>query len=68
MPMKNSMKMHRAICNITQEDLAARVGVTRQAIIAIEHGKYVPSAVLAMKIAREFNKSVEEVFSLEETD
>lgn len=68
MPMKNSMKMHRAICNITQEDLAARVGVTRQAIIAIEHGKYVPSAVLAMKIAREFNKPVEEVFSLEETD
>ncbi len=66
--MKNSMKMHRAICNITQEDLAARVGVTRQAIIAIEHGKYVPSAVLAMKIAREFNKPVEEVFSLEETD
>lgn len=66
--MKNSMKMHRAICNITQEDLAARVGVTRQAIIAIEHGKYVPSAVLAMKIAREFNKPVEEVFSLEESD
>ncbi|MCQ2275243.1 MAG: helix-turn-helix transcriptional regulator [Bacteroidales bacterium] len=66
--MKNSMKMHRAICNITQEDLAARVGVTRQAIIAIEHGKYVPSAVLAMKIAREFNKPFEEVFSLEETD
>lgn len=60
--------MHRAICNITQEDLASRVGVTRQAIIAIEHGKYVPSAVLAMKIAREFNKPVEEVFSLEETD
>lgn len=66
--MKNSMKMYRAICGITQEDLATRIGVTRQAIIAIEHGKYVPSAVLALKIAREFNKPVEEVFSLEETD
>lgn len=60
--------MYRAICGITQEDLATRIGVTRQAVIAIEHGKYVPSAVLAMKIAREFGKPVEEVFSLEETD
>lgn len=59
--MKNSMKIHRAICGITQEDLASRIAVTRQAIIAIEHGKYVPSAVLALKIAREFGKPVEEV-------
>lgn len=59
--MKNSMKIHRALCNLPQEDLAARIGVPRQSIIAIEHGKYVPSAVLAMKIAREFGKPVEGV-------
>lgn len=66
--MKNNMRVERAIVDISQEELARRVGVTRQAIYAIEHGKYVPSAVLAMKIARVFGKKVEDVFSLEESD
>ncbi len=50
---------------MTQEQLAEKVGVTRQTIIALEAGKYVPSLLLAMRIARAFGKSVEEVFILE---
>lgn len=50
---------------MTQQALAERVGVTRQTIIAIEQGNYTPSLTLAMKIARTFNKTVEEVFKLE---
>ncbi|MBN1322293.1 MAG: helix-turn-helix transcriptional regulator [Thermoleophilia bacterium] len=50
---------------MTQEELAQRVGVTRQTIIALEARRYVPSLVLAMRIARVFGKSVEEVFILE---
>jgi len=49
---------------ITQQDLADRVGVTRQTIIAIEQGNYTPSLTLAMKIARTFGKQVEEIFQL----
>jgi putative transcriptional regulator len=48
---------------MTQETLAQKTGVTRQTIIALEAGKYVPSLALAMKIARVFGKSVDEVFS-----
>ncbi len=66
--MKNNIRVERAILNITQEELAQRVGVTRQAIHAVEHGKYIPSAVLAMKIAHVFGKPVEKVFSLEDND
>lgn len=66
--MKNNMRVERAILNISQEELARRVGVTRQAIYAIEHGKYIPSAVLAMKIARVFGKRVEDVFQLDDND
>ncbi len=50
---------------LTQQQLAERVGVTRQTIIAIESGKYQPSLPLAFKLARAFGKTVEEVFSLE---
>lgn len=64
--MKNNLKVQRAILDITQEELAQRVGVTRQAINAIERGKYVPSTVLALKMARIFGKPVEEIFTLEE--
>jgi len=53
---------------MTQQQLAEAAGVSRQTIHAIENGRFVPSAVLAMKIARIFRKSVEEVFSLEEED
>jgi len=50
---------------MTQQALAEKVGVTRQTIIAIEQGNYTPSLTLAMKIARTFNKTVEEVFKLD---
>ncbi len=66
--MKNRIKVERAILNITQEELAKRIKVSRQSINAIEKGKYVPSTVLAMKIASVFGKTVDEIFSLEEED
>ena len=66
--MKNNIKVERAIKGLTQEDLAKKVSVTRQTINAMEANKYVPSTVLALKIAKVFNKSVEEIFSLEKTD
>lgn len=66
--MKNSLKVERAIHNITQEQLAQALGVSRQTIHAIESGKYVPSTLLALKMARLFNKEVGEIFKLEEGD
>ena len=66
--MKNNIKVQRAIKNITQEDLAKIISVTRQTINAMEKNKYVPSTVLALKIARYFEKPVEQIFFLEETD
>lgn len=66
--MKNSLKVERAIKNITQEVLSKEIGVSRQAINSIELGKYVPSTILALKLSRYFGKSVNEIFKLEETD
>jgi putative transcriptional regulator len=66
--MKNNVRVERAIQNITQAELADRIGVSRQTINAIESNKYVPSTVLALKIARLFLKPVEEIFQLEESD
>jgi putative transcriptional regulator len=66
--MKNNLKVERAIKNITQEDLAKEIGVTRQAINSIELNKYVPSTILALKLSRYFEKPVNEIFSLEESD
>ena len=66
--MKNNIKVERAIKGITQEDLANKVSVSRQTINAMEANKYVPSTVLALKIARLFNKQVEEIFFLEKAD
>ena len=66
--MKNTLKVQRAIKNITQKDLADAIGVSRQTINSTEAGKYVPSTILALKMARYFNKSVEEIFILEEND
>lgn len=66
--MKNKIRIERAILDITQADLAEKINVSRQTINAIESNKYVPSTVLALKIARIFGKSVEEVFELEEND
>ncbi|MEO6148678.1 MAG: helix-turn-helix transcriptional regulator [Mucilaginibacter sp.] len=66
--MKNSLRVERAIKNITQAELAELIGVSRQTINTIESNKYVPSTVLALKIARVFEKKVEEIFLLEEND
>jgi putative transcriptional regulator len=62
----NHLKVHRARKNITQEELSDLVGVTRPTINFIENGRFVPSALLALKIARVFGVPFEEVFFLEE--
>jgi putative transcriptional regulator len=64
--MKNKIKVFRAMHDLTQEDLAQATGVTRQTILAIEKGKYVPSLDLAFRIARHFHVNVEEVFIYED--
>lgn len=66
--MKNNIRVERAIKDITQEELAKLVSVSRQTINAMEANKYVPSTVLALKIARVFGKPLEEIFFLEDTD
>jgi putative transcriptional regulator len=66
--MKNNLKVERAIKNITQEELARQIGVTRQAINSIELNKYVPSTILALKLSAYFGKTVNNIFLLEETD
>ncbi|RZJ65841.1 MAG: transcriptional regulator [Flavobacterium sp.] len=66
--MTNNLKVLRAIKNISQEELAKIIGVSRQTINAMEKAKYVPSTVLALKLSRYFEKSVGEIFTLEETD
>ena len=63
--MKNNIKVERAIKNLTQEDPAIKVSVSRQTINAMEANKYVPSTVLALKISKVFNKPVEEIFFFE---
>ena len=66
--MKNTVKVERAIRDITQQQLAEAIGVSRNTINSIESGKYIPSTVLALKIARYFGKPAESIFSLEEPD
>lgn len=66
--MINTIRVERAILRMTQQDLADKVGVTRQTITSIEVGKYVPSTVLALKIATIFGKTVGEIFKLEGSD
>jgi len=66
--MKNYIKVERARHNMTQADLAEKINVSRQTIVAIESNKYVPSAILVLKIASFFAKPVEEIFQLEEQD
>lgn len=66
--MKNSLKVERAKQNITQAELAEKVGVSRQTINSIEIGKFVPSTLLALKIAFVFGTTVDEIFALVETD
>lgn len=66
--MRNTIKVERAKKDMTQQDLAEKVQVSRQTINSIEAGKYVPSTVLALKIARVFAVALEEIFELEEED
>ncbi len=66
--MKNNIRVERAIKNITQANLAEQVSVSRQTINSIESNKYIPSTVLALKIAKIFGKPLEEIFILEEGD
>ncbi|OJW77281.1 MAG: transcriptional regulator [Bacteroidetes bacterium 46-16] len=66
--MKNTIKVERARMDITQAELAERTNVSRQTINAIEAGKYVPSTVLALKIAGVFGKGVNDIFELEAGD
>jgi putative transcriptional regulator len=66
--MKNKIKVQRAIHNLTQDDLARKISVSRQTINTMESGKYVPSTVLALKMAQLFGVPVEELFQLEAED
>ena len=66
--MKNTVRVERAILDITQQQLADAIGVSRNTINSIESGKYVPSTLLALKIARHFGKPADVIFSLEEDD
>ena len=66
--MKNRLKVLRAENNLTQEQLAQSVGVSRQAINAIETGKYDPSLPLAIKLGKLFSKPVEEIFLVDEEE
>ena len=66
--MENKIRVARAERRMTQQQLADAVGVSRQTINAIESGKFVPSTIVAMKIARVFERPMEEIFSLEEGD
>jgi putative transcriptional regulator len=66
--MKNKIKVERAVKDITQAALAEMIGVSRQTVNTIESGRYVPSTVLALKLSRIFDKPVNELFELEDTD
>ena len=66
--MTNNIRVERAIKRMTQQQLAELVKVSRQTINAIEQGKYVPSTVLALKIANVFEKRTDDIFQLEESD
>lgn len=66
--MRNTVKVERAIRDITQQELADLVGVSRQTINFIETGRYMPSAIVALKITRCFGKHADEIFILEDGD
>ncbi|MBU3011767.1 helix-turn-helix transcriptional regulator [Polaribacter vadi] len=66
--MKNTLKVQRAILDLTQDDLAKKIGVSRQTINSIEKNRYVPSTVLALKLSAVFNISVNDFFTLDDDD
>lgn len=66
--MENTIKVERAILNLTQDELAKQIGVSRQTINSIEANRYVPSTVLALKLSELFNKPVNDFFKLGDID
>jgi putative transcriptional regulator len=66
--VQTKLKVYRAMHNLTQEDIAKAVGVTRQTVIAMEKGKYNPSLELAFKIARYFKVNIENIFIYDQND
>ncbi len=66
MPLKNRLKEYRARINVNQHEMGQLVNVSRQTISQIERGDYSPSVTLALKIAKVFNASVEDIFEYEE--
>ena len=68
MNMNNRIRVERAEARITQQELANMIGVSRQTINAIEVNRFIPSTIIALKIARIFNKPVESIFTLDDND
>ena len=66
--MKNTIKVERAKKNWTQADLAKNIGISRQGLNSIETGKFIPSTLLALRMAKVFNTTVEVLFQLEDTE
>lgn len=66
--MKNRVRAEREFNNMTQEELAKKVGVSRQTINSIESGKYMPSTIIALKISKIFKRKADDLFVLEEFD
>lgn len=66
--MNNTIKVQRAIKNLTQEELANLIGVSRQTINSIENNRYIPSTVLALKLSKVFGVNVNDLFELEDDD
>jgi len=66
--VNNRLKVERAELNLTQEELAKKIGVSRQTINSIEKNRYVPSTILGLKLSEVFDKTVNEIFMLEEGD
>jgi len=62
--MENTIKVERAILSLTQDELAKKIGVSRQTINSIEANRYVPSTVLALKLSQVFNKPINDFFKL----
>ncbi len=64
--LRNRIRIHRTAAGLTQAELAGRVGVSRQTVVAMERGSYNPSVALALRLARELGTTVEELFTLED--
>jgi putative transcriptional regulator len=66
--MRNTIKVERAKKNLTQAELAERIGVSRQAVNSIETGKFIPSTLLALRMAKVFEVLVEQIFQIEDDE